>query len=62
MKVTVMSPQVADAAGFRPSLANPHFEGRPTWTVLAPDGVFYGPHFAWASEFAYSYELPVSFL
>ena len=56
MKVTVMSPAVATAAGFTSDKV-PN-----AWVVLAPDGAYYGPSFDWAKEFAYSYNLPVSFL
>ncbi len=59
--VTVLTPAVAQAKGYIPP--NPaQFGEWGAYVVAAPDGLYYGPTFAWAKEFAASYGLPVSYL
>lgn len=59
MKVTLMTPGVAVAAGYLDVDNMPYGE---TYVVAAPDGVFYFNNFAEAKTFAHSYDLPVSAL
>lgn len=54
LKVTVMTPAVAQAAGFVPP--NPQVFGEwGAYVVLAPDGAFYGPTWDWACTVAHAY-------
>jgi hypothetical protein len=56
MKVTVLTPAIAAR------LYGPPQRPTATYAVAAPDGLFWGPTFTWAREFAQGYGLTVVYL